>query len=285
MTSTTKEKSRSKFFLETSAVYYGRHGHTLMKKAVHDAVGSGVAEVSNFIRMEYLRGVVVPLIELYFLIKESASVSDALIDWTQSRGRRPRLLTLVLQHITKWIVAQEEWEGKNLSLVRLGNLCVRLVREFDEIYASRSRDDLSCELGRLNVAKGNFTEDQLFAFHERFSQIWKQPDCKLCEFKERQVRQLSRKGIDLYSERQRETLKANEGYVQQATRVGNELARGRQIPLCIICRNVGDTIIALHAPSTAIIVTADRSFVAFAQILGLKVRLLPSLAELKRGSP
>jgi len=45
---------------------------------------------------------------------------------------------------------------------------------------------------------------------------------------------------------------------------------------------LGDTIIALQAESGFTIVTADRTFVPLGELLGRKIILLPSLAELKR---
>jgi hypothetical protein len=60
-------------FLDTSCVIWQLHGHALQEAAVREALGEGVAQVSNFIRMEYLHGVVINLIELYFLIKEADS--------------------------------------------------------------------------------------------------------------------------------------------------------------------------------------------------------------------
>lgn len=78
----TKKRKR-RIFLETSGVIYLLHGERRMKAAVHNATSDGRIEVSNFIRMEYLRGVIQNLIEFYFLIKESETVADALIDWSQ----------------------------------------------------------------------------------------------------------------------------------------------------------------------------------------------------------
>ena len=87
---TTKTK-RSRLFLETSGVIYHRHGHSLMQRAVQEATKDGWVQVSRFIRMEYIRGVVLNLIDLYFLIKESSSVNDALIDWSQKVNQDRKL--------------------------------------------------------------------------------------------------------------------------------------------------------------------------------------------------
>ena len=65
------KKAKPRLFLETSGVIYELHGHSLQQAAVRSVVGGGRPEISNFVRMEYLRGLVLNLIELYFLIEES----------------------------------------------------------------------------------------------------------------------------------------------------------------------------------------------------------------------
>jgi hypothetical protein len=132
------QTGRRRVFLETSGVIYHRHGHTLMQEAVEQAIGDGRVEVSIFIRMEYLRGVVLNLIELYFLIKESDSVSDALIDWSQ-KVKQERKLKIALMTISQWLVEQEDSRSREKSMRRLGNQIVRLVYEFDSTFRGLSR--------------------------------------------------------------------------------------------------------------------------------------------------
>jgi hypothetical protein len=54
------------------------------------------------------------------------------------------------------------------------------------------------------------------------------------------------------------------------------------LPKCRFCERLGDTIIILQAPANAILITADRAFLAFGDILNREIRRLPSLAELKK---
>ena len=114
------KKAKPRLFLETSGVIYELHGHSLQQAAVRSVVGGGRPEISNFVRMEYLRGLVLNLIELYFLIEESDTVSDALIDWSQKVAQE-RKLKIVLMTIAAWITNQEEWQAKETSL-RAGRL-------------------------------------------------------------------------------------------------------------------------------------------------------------------
>src|SRR4051812_31584812 len=125
--------NKPRYLLDTSAVVYHRHGHTLQRAAVAEATKGGTIEVPVFVRMEYLRGVVINLIELHCLIRESVSVEDALIDWAQ-QIRQERKLKVVLLTISRWLIAQEEWASKDLCMDRLGELLFRLVWSFEETY-------------------------------------------------------------------------------------------------------------------------------------------------------
>ncbi|MFV1966328.1 MAG: hypothetical protein ACC628_12965 [Pirellulaceae bacterium] len=279
MTKTKKRKRR--ILLETSGVIYRLHGESRMQAAVEHATSDGRVEVSNFIRMEYLRGVIVNLIDFYFLIKESDSVDDALFEWSQKF--QVRAIKIVMMSARHWLVDQEDCQSREKSLRRLGDGIVRLVYEFDELLNSRMRDHLRCELGRVFFRHQPFSEDMLLDFSERFQRIHKgTPNCNLCGFKDHQLRKLTRRGIDLHSPAQREANKKNKGFVKQAERLEQATGSGDVNPKCSWCKRLGDSIIALHTPDNAVLVTADCSFEALGTILGREVRLLPSLAQLKK---
>ena len=186
-------------FLETSAVIYERHGHSLMVAAGRQAVGDAVVEVSNFIRMEYVRGVVINLIDLHFLIKREESVSDALITWSQ-KVNQERKLKVVLMTVTNWLYRLNEANDVATTMRRLGEFIVQLVRTFDSAYKGRSKDHLRCELGKVKLlAARPFSEDLLLRFYERFNAIKSgTPNCDLCKFKSQKQQELRRRSIDLY---------------------------------------------------------------------------------------
>lgn len=195
----TKKPKRHRLFLETSGVIYHRHGHSLMRKAVEEATKDGWVQVSRFIRMEYMRGVVLNLIDLYFLIKESDSVKDALIDWSQ-KVNQERKLKIILMTIHPWLIGHEDWQDSNKSLNRLGDFIVRLVYEFDEQFKDRARDRLSCSLGKIGFSRHTFSENMLLRFYERFKAVQNgTPNCSLCKFKTQHLTILGCKSIDLYS--------------------------------------------------------------------------------------
>jgi predicted nucleic acid-binding protein len=100
-------KADRRYLLDTSAVIYRLHGHTLQKAAVEEATADGTVELPVFVRMEYLRGVVSNLINMHMLIKESITVEDALIDWSQ-QVRQERKLKVVLLTVSQWLSAQDD---------------------------------------------------------------------------------------------------------------------------------------------------------------------------------
>ncbi len=123
----------------------------------------------------------------------------------------------------------------------------------------------------------------LLRFYDRFKTIQKRvPDCFLCGFKAKQQRSLLAQRIDIGSEEKQQKYRKYLGYVQQAKRVGEVAVTKTTLPKCRWCERLGDTIIALQSPKKAALVTADRAFLPLGEILNREVRLLPSLAELKR---
>ena len=72
--------------LDTSAVVYQLHGHTYQQAAVREAISGSKVLVPVFVRMEYLRSVILNLIEMWCLICESVTVQRK----CSRRGSNPR---------------------------------------------------------------------------------------------------------------------------------------------------------------------------------------------------
>jgi predicted nucleic acid-binding protein len=275
-------KADRRCLLDTSAVIYQRHGHTLQRAAVAEAVGGDRVEVPVFVRMEYLRGIIVNLIDMHSLIKESVTVEDALIDWSQ-QVRQERKLKVVLLTVSRWLVAQDDWSSKDRSLQRLGDLIVRLIWSFDEAYPRPPTDPLACVLGRVTVAPQDHEDGLLLDFYERFRAIRHGvPACRLCIFRQAQRRRLRRRGVDLIGAETRQRYANHPGFLRQEGVLAEADATPDRTPGCRWCERLGDSLIALQAERGAQIVTADRTFAVLGELLGQPVVLLPSLVELKR---
>lgn len=275
-------KTDRRFLLDTSAVIYQIHGHTLQKNALTDATASGLVEVPVFVRMEYLRSVVISLIDMHSLIRESVTVEDALIDWSQQVCQERRL-KVVLLTVSSWLTAQDNWISKDHTLERLGNYILNLIWSIDITFGQPPADPLKCLLGRVAAPAQDYADQLLLDFYERFQAIRQStPGCNLCGFRRDQQQRLRRRKIDLASDEVRRRFASNLGFLRQSEQAREVTETTTRIPSCQWCARLGDTIIALHASRTLRIVTADRAFIALGELLGVPIILLPSLAELKR---
>ena len=126
-----RKRSRVRLLLDTSAVVHQLHGHTLQRAAVRGAVASAEVLVPVFVRMEYMRGVILNLVEMWCLIRESVTVEDAFLDWSQ-KIRQERKLKVILMTVPHWLGGHDDWQSKHLTLRRLGELILRMIRDLDE---------------------------------------------------------------------------------------------------------------------------------------------------------
>jgi hypothetical protein len=276
-----RKRSRQ-LLIDTTTIVYRLHGHTLQQAAVREALADGDVQVPVFVRMEYLRGVILNLIEMWCLIRESVTVEDAFIDWSQ-KMRQERKLKVILMTVPQWLGGQEQWRSKDVTLRRLGDVVLRMLREFDEAFPAAPDDPLACVLGRIDIPRQGYDDDLLLDFYQRFTAVQEGvPDCRLCEFRKAQRRRLGRREIDLGGAEVRERFASSPGFVRQSEQVEQAAKTRSRAPACSWCERLGDTIIALQAERGVAIVTADRTFVPLGELLGQPVILLPSLAELKR---
>jgi hypothetical protein len=277
-----KRSTVARFLLDTSAVIHQLHGHTLQQAALREAVTRAEVLVPVFVRMEYLRGVILNLIEMWCLIRESVTVRDAFIDWSQ-KMRQERKLKVILMTVPHWLGGHEDWLSKDLTLRRLGDLILRMIRDFDEAYPRPADDPLACVLGRLDIPRQGYDDDLLLDFYQRFTAVQEGvPDCRLCDFRKAQRQRLRRGEIDLTSAEVRTRLASNSGFVRQSEQAEVAANTKARAPSCGWCQRLGDTIIALQIERGVSVVTADRTFIPLGGLLDRMVVLLPSLAQLKR---
>ena len=227
-------------------------------------------------------GSLLNLIEFYFLLKDSESVADACIAWSQ-KVKQERKLKVVLMTIHRWMVDQEGWQVKERSLRRLGDEIVRMVYTFDDRSGAERQTILAASWGESSSRVGHLMMkcccDSMIALRRFRNGV---PNCYLCGFKARQQRSLLAQKIDLCSEQQ----KTEVPQVSRLCPAGQASRRSRRhqetLPKCRWCEASETQSSALQSPKKAALVTADRAFLPLGEILSREVWLLPSLAELKR---
>lgn len=273
----------AKVVLDTSAIYYHLFGSEEMKEAYQLAIDGRRPHISTFVKMEWTRGIVITLIDVYSCIKQADSVANALIDINNSSiGFKPRKLKLILSLMTQFLSRDEDWnQGREKTLRKLGELIVRLCRAFETIFKHRTQNQPRCKLGNVAIPNETFTEKLLYDFYDRFKKLKqsKDPQCGLCDFKAKVKRRHNAQGTALFSEKNSDVYSTNTGYLQQKKKMIKDGVR--ESPKCSICERVADTIISVHSPERKILIGADNSFVAFSKILGFDYVKLPSYAELR----
>ena len=273
------------FFCDTTILYFKLHGHSLHQQAVRQFAATGRLVLSNFVRGEYIRGYVVGLIELFFAIKEEASVRDGFAVFDADMGNRPRKLAKAHRSTVDWLCGHEDWEDVDKTLRRLGELIRSLLFNLDDEFPTRSRDPLACELGTLAFPRSTYDDNHVYNFYDQFEAILDEPTCRQCEFRNEQHEELSSKRLDLHSAQQRREYSEYKGYVKQAEWIEKALRTRLNRPSCWYCERLADTIIALSAPKEMQILTGDgESFPALGKILGKFVKVIPSVKGMRRKS-
>jgi hypothetical protein len=276
-----KHSRPPRLLLDTSAIVHQLHGHTLQKAIVREAITGAEVLVPIFVWMEYLRGIILNLIEMWCLLRESVTVEGAFIEWSQ-KIRQERKLKIILMTVPHWL-GGEEIPSRDVKLRRLGDLIVRMVWDFNETYPRPPKDPLACVLGKVDIPRQGYDDDLLLDFYRRFTAVQEGiPNCKLCDFRRAQSLRLRKAEIDLVGPEVRRQYASNAGFVRESEQVEAAANTETRVPSCRWCERLGDTIIALQADRGVTVVTTDHAFVPLGELLGRTVSLLPSLAELKR---
>jgi hypothetical protein len=172
------------------------------------------------------------LIEMWCLIRESVTVQDAFIDWSQ-KMRQERKLKVILMTVPHWLGGQEDWRLKDLTLRRLGDLILRMIRNFDEAYSRPPDDPLACVLGRLDIPRQAYDDDLFLDFHQRFTAVQEGvPARRLSDFRKSQRQRLRRGEIDLTSPEVRTRLASNPGFVRQSVQAEEAANTKARAPSC-----------------------------------------------------
>ena len=183
----------------------------------------------------------------------------------------------------EWLCGFHDWDDPVKTCRRLGEYMRKLIFDFDHEFGTRIVDPMRCEFGVLSFPQETYTEDQILDFYDQCQRILKGPQCAQCEFRHKKNQELEAAGIDLYSVRQRERFATYPGYVKQAEWIQKAMESSKAKPTCWYCDRLGDSVIALSAPTNSTILAADKkSFPAFGKILRVDVEMLPSLKELRK---
>src|SRR4029077_14108387 len=131
--------------------------------------------------------------------------------------RQERKLKAILMTVPHWLGGQEDWRSKDLTLRRLGDLILRMIREFEEAYPRPPDDPLACVLGQLDIPRQGYDDDLLLDFYQRFTAIQEGvPACRLCVFRKSQRQRLGRRETDLAASEVRQRFAPTPGFARQS---------------------------------------------------------------------
>ena len=264
-----RKRLKPHFFLETSVEIQRRFGHSLVKREIEGTIGDHPCASSFYVLMEYKRVVIKTLITLWGLIKEEASVGDALKTCAASLSARgPKF---VLMAIAELVNEDDLKNDKEKILRQVEMLIDSSLVAFERDVAQFIENRQKCPLARASTEKG----------YDRFMrEIECETKCSVETFwasKRNELASLKKDGLaDVHQKN--DSFKPLYPHIVQAT---NDSTSQKTKRNCMIC---GDVIIALEAPADLTLLTFDRSFESLCAILGKRVVRVPSLQELKRRS-
>lgn len=265
------KRTKARYCLDTSALRYLCIYGDQVRLYVEGQLAGGSTELSQFVMMEYYRGVIIHLIDIYFVIKNAPTPQSA-FDYLSNEFKVGKL-RLIVQGALSFLCGFEGSNSKAATLARLGNYIFELGQKPSH---PECRNRIGCTLGSLAFPSGVFREDAMLVFREKFNSILKSPACGQCGFRNEQTRRLTRTGVDLYSVPQRTKFSTYSGYVKQAVSLEKSTTTKRKSPSCWWCEKLGDSIIAIECHRRSVLVTSDRSFEPLCTILGKSILLLPS---------
>jgi hypothetical protein len=266
-----KKKRKEKCLLDTNALRYLCMYEDSVRSYVENTVKKYDCEITPFVLMEYYRGVIIHLIDIYFVIKQSRTL-EAAYDYLSAEFAVGKI-RLIVQGISRWSGNFEPSEDPRVAtLWRLGHYIFELA-QYPKFHHCRDRID--CQLGKLVFPPGVFDETAMLAFRNEFRRVEKAPSCGQCAFRANQISRLTHAGIDLYSQAQRDAHNVA-AYSKQAERLEKAASTKRNSPSCWWCMRLGDSIIALLSPRNSVLVSSDHAFVPLCKILGKQLVHLPS---------
>jgi hypothetical protein len=265
-----KKRRKPHFFLETSVEVQRRFGHSLVKRDIDATLGDSLCASSFYVLMEYKRVVVKTLITFWALLKEEATVADALT--AAAAGFSAREPKLVLMALAELLTEGDLQNDKDKITRQVEMLIEASLLAFDRDVTEMIPHRQSCPLSRASIEES----------YSRFMrEIECETKCTVDAFWASSKAQLDRLTA------QGEAHKANRGFAAVLPNMKEAAEDSTSQKTKRKCMQCGDVIIALEMPSDLTLLTFDKSFEAFCAILRKQCQRIPPFQELRarRGRP
>ena len=257
-----------RFYLETSVIRSRFIGHSSIREPLKQKLKNKIRVTSKFVKMEFNRSLICDLIEFYFVLSRSLSISDAIKYWTEDfRIRKIKNINLSISDFFNKI----DDDYINLGLLRLRNLIKNLTIEFNCLIHRFEQNNTNCYLGDFNLNFKSFStveeiERELARFHDYYRKNYVN-NCNI---------------VSLFID-SKETLdnilqynSKKDNFKKQQEEISKIQNKEKKLS-CSTCKSIGDIFIALECPEYAILLTLDTIFEDLCQILGLKFEVMQSV--------
>jgi hypothetical protein len=235
-------------------------------------ISVGKQFVSLYVRMEFIRGLVIELLRFSSLVPQVATVEEALHIAEQAYVRTPKTVLSAIRKLldklgsnTDPIVAAEE----------VAHYARIVLKEFDRRFGSRIPNNSGCQIGGLPLELDfNNLDESVKLFYEKFCR--KIEDCDVWELL----------GIKKDKKDPERLLGSTDCLKVDTVESLAEFKAKRKRVTCVQCKRVGDVVIVLESPPSFIIAHNDENMGKIAKALDkrtLKTTSAPAYYKNVRG--
>jgi len=254
------------------------HGDTNYQEYLDKAIPLEKRHVSAYIRMELLRGFLLPLIELYCSAEMShiKTADDALKLWAEGfDGRKIKFLLSMIGQITAYHqINLLDNSHKPRFLTRLLSVINQYSVVIDQIGKDTGQDRTDC--GRASVSY-HFDQDNLAqsikSYGRRFNAV---EDCRSKCHIDRIIKVTFAEEISIWIDRSNTIDKSEKGFHDLVEKMRVLREKDASKFTCHQCKTVGDMIIALDAPKITTLHHLDASFIPLCELIDKPHQVHPS---------
>ncbi len=263
---------KDQYYLETSIQIKRLLGHPSQKQLIESILVNSKKFSSLFIFREFKEALIVPLINFYFILREEASLSDA-INVFSNVSRSTRDLKEILLFLSELIKNKEAIDNKDKALAIVYSYILQFYWLFEEIIDGYVANNSGFKTNKVDL---EFTEDGFHKFTEDIrcvgqcgqEKFWIKQSAILDMFLDKNVNgkygthRDFKNHLSIFSE-----IKADYKRSDMKTR----------------CLKLGDAVIALECPQYFTLLSFDSVFEIYCSILKKDYLIFPSLTGLKKG--
>ena len=257
-----------RYYLETSVIRSRLIGLDVVRKPLVEKLRNQTILTSNFVKMEFNRGLICDVIEFYVALKDRNSIRDAVRWWSEEYKIRKHKN---LQYIFADVFVDIQGDDVQQGLFKLREKIKVLLNNFNFLIQRFEKNGTACYFSNvlldfeLNKSPEEI-ENALIEFYQEFQNNHVK-ECQIIELFGQSRAQLG-KLIASNS--------VQDGFEQQKDNL-KKIEAGKLSFSCSTCGKIGDTVIALECPDYAILLSHDEAFENLCKNLGLKFEIIPSV--------